>query len=462
MPYDAGKEALAAAAPARYDMPHERQPVGRGIGMAPRVDKVTPSQWTGEGADVVVVGGGIIGCSTALFLARRGISVALLEKSEIGCEQSSRNWGWCRAQGRDVREIPLILESLRLWRSLDNEIGAVSGFATCGTLNVLSTDRQIEDANRWLDKAKSYDVDCRMISSAEIAALVPDHRGNWKEALHCPSDGRAEPGLAAPAIAAAAKRAGARIHTGRAVVGIELSGGAISGVAVEGGRISCSQVVIAGGAWSSALLRPLGIGLPQLPVIESVLRTTPVAGGPSVSIKGGGFSTRRRMDGGYTIGYGATMTGEIVADSFRFLSDFLPLMKDEWRTIRLHAGRRTFASMAGGGTAATPRAGLTLDPAPLKRDITKAWRNLRQALPQFRDARVAEEWAGLIDVTPDVVPVISRVESVPGLTVSTGYSGHGFGIGLGAGRLTADLVANDNPVVDAAPFRLSRFRTGRS
>lgn len=427
--------------------------------MAPRVDRIIASEWTGEGADVVIIGGGIIGCSTALFLAERGISTVLLEKSEIACEQSSRNWGWCRTQGRDIREVPLILESMRLWRDLETRLPGATGFTVCGTLNVFSTDRQIEDGHRWLEKARDYSVDCRMLSSPEITCLVPEHRGRWREALYAPSDGRAEPGMAAPAIAMAAMRAGARIHTHTTVHGIELSGGRISGVLLGRRHLACQQVVLAGGAWSSAMLRPLGIRLPQLPVTESTLRTEPFEGGPALSMKGGGFSIRKRRDGGYTVGFGTTMTAEIVADSFRFLPDFLGLMREEWRSIRLQVGGRTAASILSPRRFNRPHEDSVLDPNPVRGDLSKAWHNLVETFPRFREVRIAEQWAGLMDVTPDAVPVISRVDAVPGLTVSTGYSGHGFGLGLGAGRLTADLVANDNPVVDPSPFRLSRFRS---
>ncbi|MDR6759393.1 glycine/D-amino acid oxidase-like deaminating enzyme [Mycoplana sp. BE70] len=428
--------------------------------MAPRVNSIAASEWTGEGADVVIIGGGIIGCSTALFLAERGISTVLLEKAEIACEQSSRNWGWCRTQGRDVREIPLILESMRLWQQLDAQLGGKMGFKVCGTLNVFTNNHAVDGGHRWLEQARDYEVDCRMLSSAEVGRLVPGHQGKWREALYAPTDGRAEPSLATPAIAERAMQAGARIYTHTSVRGIELSGGRVSGVVLDHGRLACSQVVVAGGAWSSALLRPLGIRLPQLAVTESTLRTEAFDGGPDISIKGGGFSIRKRLDGGYTVGFGSTMMAEIVADSFRFLPDFLGLMREEWRSIRLRVGRRSAESFLSPRQFNRPQANKVLDPAPIRSDLAKAWRNLQTTFPGFRNARIAEQWAGMIDVTPDGVPVISRVDAVPGLMVSTGYSGHGFGLGPGAGRLTADLVANDNPIVDPHPFSISRFRCG--
>ncbi|MGE0211292.1 MAG: NAD(P)/FAD-dependent oxidoreductase, partial [Parvibaculaceae bacterium] len=94
--------------------------------------------------------------------------------------------------------------------------------------------------------------------------------------------------------------------------------------------------------------------------------------------------------------------------------------------------------------------------------IDAAFKGLVETFPAFRSTRIEESWAGLIDATPDILPVISGVENIPGLYLSTGYSGHGFGIGPGAGRLTADLVANRKPIVDPKPFRFSRFSDGSS
>src|SRR5947199_8302344 len=100
--------------------------------MAPRVDPVETDESLPASADVVIIGGGIIGASTALFLAQRGISTVLCEKGHIAGEQSSHNWGWCRKMVRDPREIPLIIESLRLWQGMNEMVAAETGFRTCG------------------------------------------------------------------------------------------------------------------------------------------------------------------------------------------------------------------------------------------------------------------------------------------------------------------------------------------
>src|SRR5262249_22248238 len=101
-----------------------------------------------------------------------------------------------------------------------------------------------------------------------------------------------------------------------------------------------------------------------------------------------------------------------------------------------------------------------LDPAPIESDVTSARRHLAATFPVFANVQVAQAWAGYIDVTPDAVPVIAPVESVPGFFIATGFSGHGFGIGPGAGRLMAELVTGDQPCVDPTPFRFSRFSDG--
>ncbi len=123
--------------------------------MAPRVDPVASDEILPPRADVVVIGGGIIGTSAALFLAQKGISVALCEKGHIAGEQSSRNWGWCRKMARDPREIPLIIESLRLWGAELNEtVEAETGFRTCGIMYLGETEADLARLETWLEHAQ--------------------------------------------------------------------------------------------------------------------------------------------------------------------------------------------------------------------------------------------------------------------------------------------------------------------
>ncbi len=433
--------------------------------MAPRVDPVSSSPSLPARVDVVVIGGGIVGSSTAFFLAQAGVSVALCEKGHIAGEQSSRNWGWCRAMGRDFREIPLILESLSQWRGMNEMVGAETGFRTCGIFYLADRDQELAAYEPWLEHARDHQIDSRLISATDVARLLPGFSRRFAGGLHTPGDGRAEPQQAAPAIARAVQRLGGVVATACAVRSVETAAGKVSGVVTEHGPIACQAVVLAGGAWSRLFCGNLGIRLPQLKVLASVLRTQPMEGGPEASVAGSDFAFRKRLDGGYNVAHGRLSTAEITPDSFRFFADFLPALRKERKRLRLRFGRRFFSELAlkrrwsAEETTAFERVRV-LDPAPDQPILNEAMTSLRRAHPAFAHAAVAESWGGLIDVTPDAVPVISQVDSLPGFFIATGFSGHGFGIGPGAGRLMADLVTGKRPVVDPTPFRFSRLNDG--
>ena len=433
--------------------------------MGPPVDPVQSDTTLPARTDVVVIGGGIAGVSTALHLAAKGVAVVLCEKGEIAAEQSSRNWGWVRKMGRDTRELPLIIESLRQWEQLNTTVGAETGFRSTGIMFLCENDAQIAEREAWLEHARQYQLDTRLIGADEIATLLPGATRRWKAALYTASDGRGEPQMAAPAIALAARARGAQLFTQCAVRGIETKGGRVANVVTEKGRIDCGSVVLAGGAWSRLFCGNLELNLPQLKVRSSVLRTAPVEGGPETAAVGAGFGYRKRLDGGYNLGYSLNTHAEIVPDSFRLFFDFMPAYRIERKALTLRLSERFIEEWR------TPRRWSlsevspfektrVLDPTPIESDLVTARKSLVETFPVFANVKVAQGWAGYIDVTPDAVPVISPVDSVPGFFIATGFSGHGFGIGPGAGRLMAELVTGDAPCVDPTPFRFSRFSDG--
>lgn len=418
-----------------------------------------------KAVDVVVIGGGIIGASTALELAERGHSVLLCEKGQIGAEQSSRNWGWVRISCRDPREIPLMVRALELWDQLDARTGKETGFTRSGILFTAQHRRDEARLERWLGNLDGWQQQAQMVRAETLDQLVPGHQTRTRAALYTPMDGRAEPQLATHAIASAAQAAGARVMSECAVRSVDTSAGRISGVMTERGRVACSAVVVAGGAWSRLFLGNAGIDLPQLKVLNSVLRTSPVQGGPEVAIYSDELGIRRRADGGYTIADGQENVVDLVSDSLRLGWKFLPAYRQEWRSLRFRLSGRWREEAAQERRwqpqQTTPfEQCRVLDPAPSQKALKRGWAAAQKAFPQLQEADVVQSWAGLIDVTPDALPVISQVDQLPGLFVATGFSGHGFGIAPAAGQLAADLVTGDGPVVDPHDFRLSRFSDG--
>jgi glycine/D-amino acid oxidase-like deaminating enzyme len=434
--------------------------------MAPPVNFVPSDPDIPASTRVVVIGGGIIGVCTAFFLARKGVPVVLCEKGEIAAEQSSRNWGWCRKMGRDPRELPLAIEALRLWPEMNTMVGAETGFRRSGIVYLCRTRKELAKREAWLEQVgKPMQLDTRLITRDQTARVLPGLAGSWLTALYTPSDGRAEPALAAPAIAQAARRMGASIVTRCAVRGVETAGGRIAGVVTERGRIACDSVVLAGGVWSRLFCRPLDLRLPQLKVLSSVMRTEPLAGGPEASASGFGFGLRKRLDGGYTVASWSGNIADITPDAFRFLSDFLPALRTRRGDVKLRFGARFFQELMQKrrwnlDQPSPFEAVRVLDPPVRKAILKQARLHVTQAFPVFHAMRVADSWGGMIDVTPDGIPVISGVDALPGFFIATGFTGHGFGIAPGAGRLMAELVMGETPVVDPAPFRYSRFIDG--
>jgi glycine/D-amino acid oxidase-like deaminating enzyme len=433
--------------------------------MGPYVDSIVSDEVMPASTGVAIIGGGIIGTFAALTLAGRGIPVVLCEKGYIACEQSSRNWGWCRQAGRDVREMPLIVQSLQLWRDMNHLTEADTGFRECGVLYVGESAEDEARFAAWEEMSKPFGIRTRIVRGAELAALMPGASRAYACGLYVPTDGCAEPQRAAPAIARAAQRRGAIILAHCAVRGIERTGGRADAVITERGRIACDAVILAGGAWSSLFCASLGIRLPQLKVLSSVMRTAPVAAGPDPCTYLDEVGYRKRRDGGYTIAKGAGYVAPFVPDSLRYLPEFLPTIRKERGSLRLRVNGQSLRELR------TPRtwpldgpspfeATRVLDPPPNKALNGEALAAMVRLYPQFRNVPIVQQWGGYIDVTPDVVPYISPLGTLPGLTVATGFSGHGFGIGPAAGRLAAELAIGAAPSVDPAPFRASRFSDG--
>lgn len=418
-------------------------------------------------ADVVIVGGGVIGVMTAYYLAEKGLRPVVVEKGRVAAEQSSRNWGWIRQQGRDPAELPIMMEANRLWKRLAEEVREDLGLRHCGLTYLAKTDKEMAGFRGWLDEVEGSGVDTRLLSADDVKAMLPEGRTPWAGALHTPSDMKAEPWIAVPALARAAVRKGAVIVEDCAARGLDMEAGRIAGVVTEQGRIRADQVVVAGGAWSSLFLRRHGVSIPQLSVKATVVATRPLPQIHDGGADGGGLAFRRRDDGGYTLAQGGFHEFFIGPDAFRAFTKFLPqLRRDPW-------GRRYFPASPGHypdawGTARrwtdadmSPFERMrVLDPAPNRARVRRLLVQFAQEFPVLGAVEEARSWAGMIDTMPDDVPVVDRVERLPGLWICTGMCGHGFGIGPGFGRVMASLLAGEDPGHDLSRFRLSRFSDG--
>ena len=416
-------------------------------------------------ADIVIIGGGIVGISTAWFLARQGIDVVVCEKGHVAGEQSGRNWGWVRQQGRDAREMPMIVESLRIWRGLEEEIGEDVGYREEGILYLVDDHRQLERYARWAKSAEDYAIGTRLIEAGELRRLVRGAAVPWRGALYTDSDGRAEPQKATPALARAAAREGATILEGCAVRGIETAAGRVSAVVTEHGSIKTSTVLCAAGAWTSMFCRALGIRLPQLRLRGTVARTAPADAVCDGAMIGSGLALRRRQDGGYTVADGAILDHAITPSTFRFGSKFVAALLMDIGATRLSLGREFLEEWA------TPKQWpldqvspfeqcRVLDPEPNPRALRRIRSRLDRIFPQLAPVPIAESWAGIIEATPDIIPVIDQAERLAGFYVATGFSGHGFGIGPGAGMAIAGMLTGGDSGIDLRAFRLGRFFDG--
>lgn len=418
-----------------------------------------------ETADVVIIGGGIVGVSTAWFLARQGVDVALCEKGHIAGEQSGRNWGWVRQQGRDLREMPMIVESLRIWRQLGKEIGEDLGYREHGVLFLVDSDRRLERYTRWLKSVEHYDIGARLIEGNELQRLVRGAAVRWRGALYTASDGRAEPHKAAPALARAAAREGATMLTSCAVRGIETTAGRVSAVVTEHGRIRTSTVLCAAGAWTSMFCRSLGIAVPQLRLRGTVARTVPADVVCDGNMVGSRLALRRRLDGGYTLALGSRLEHAITPATLRFGPKFARALLMEAGAVRVSVGRDYLRELAQPkrwplDVVSPFEKCRVLDPPPSRSILRQIRASVDEIFPSLAATPIVETWAGMIEATPDVIPIIDAAPRLPGFHLATGFSGHGFGIGPGAGKAIAGLLTGRDTGIDLSPFRLGRFFDG--
>jgi sarcosine oxidase subunit beta len=373
-------------------------------------------------ADVVVIGAGIMGASTAYHLARRGAGrIAVLERGQVCSGSTALASGGVRHQYASRVGVELTLRSIVTYENFEREFGVDPQFRQHGYLILVTTEEELGQARENVALQRSLGVDVRLLAPDEVARRFPYlHTADLRGATYSPRDGYADPYLACTAIAARARDLGVRIETDAEVVGIERAAGRVRGVTTRAESVSAPVVVIAAGAWSGLVGRLAGVEIPVSPLRRSKFITAP-------------FPPERIPE--------AT---PFVIDPHQGIS-----MRREGPGILLGGGRRDEPS--GFGTEPDPE---LVEPV-LRRAVHRA--------PALAEARLVRSWAGLYEMTPDQSGIISAVDGVEGLYCIAGFSGHGFMHGPIAGQLMAELIADGRATtVDIAPLALDRFRSGRT
>jgi glycine/D-amino acid oxidase-like deaminating enzyme len=288
-----------------------------------------------EATDVIIVGAGIAGISAAWFLNKAGLRVVVCEKGIVAGEQSSRNWGWIRQQGRDQAELPIVMESMRLWQDIADEVDTDIGYQREGSLYLCENEEELARHERFMSFAPAYGLATDYVNRKQLEALMPDCPERWQSGLYTPDDGRAEPSLAVPAMAKTLVARGAHVVENCAVEQVIIENQKVAGVLTEHGGIKASCVLCAGGAWSTFLLRGCGIRLPQLTVKASVARTAPAPLKFNGNASGSKISFRRRLDGGYTVASSDYLEIFPSTSHLAFMRDFLPLIKTSFAKLKL-------------------------------------------------------------------------------------------------------------------------------
>lgn len=415
-----------------------------------------------EAADVVVIGGGAIGAFTALYLAERGLKVALVEKGRIGAEQSSRNWGWCRQQNRDARELPMATRSLALWDDLARLTGEDAGFKRCGLLYLSDDEAEIAGWAKWVDFARTVGVASTVLDGAEATRRGASTGKAWKGGIFSGTDGIADPARAAPIAARGVLKLGGSVHQMCAARGLETEAGRVSAVVTEKGTIKTRIVVMAGGAWASSFCRRHGIHFPQASVRSTILSLAPGAPHLPEALHTARVSVTRRGDGGHTLAVSGFGQLDPTPQQLRWGTHFLPMFVRRWKSLRpggiqgWRSGHETLRSWRLDEVTPMERMRV-LDPEPTRWIVEETRRRAAELLPDLAPLPIQAAWGGYIDSTPDGVPVIGEIASLPGFILAAGFSGHGFGIAPGAGELIADLITGTAAKVEAAQYRPERF-----
>ncbi len=404
-------------------------------------------------ANVVVIGAGLAGLCTALFLHERGHDVVVLDKGPLGGEQSRRAFGWVYANGWHPEKLELALRSRALWAGFSERLGRDVGFRQSGNLTIVDSAADLEAQEHWLNEARQAapGIDAQIIEGRALETLVPDASRSWRAGVWQPGDGTIEPEWTMAQLVQGIETLGVRMVSSCAVQKIERAGGAVSGVLTEKGPIDARTVVVAGGVWTTKLVRALGVSLPQLGIASS-MQVLSAGQGP---LAGAGFGPdfvwRRQNDGRYAVGT-LSHTAFVTPDTLRFIRDFLPSLKETRDMMEIGLG-------ADFWTRLDPLRQRDLCGRVDVKALDESRAALGRAFPDLARARREDQWAGIIDAVPDSTPTVGPVPNVSGLAVITGFSGNGLSNAPAAAEMLAEIIDGATPTCDPRIYRPERFAT---
>ena len=367
-------------------------------------------------AEVIIIGGGVIGCATAYYLAKEGTSVIVLEGSDhIGNGGSSRNGGGVRQSGRDPRELPLAMYGIRtLWPHLSEELETDCEYHQDGNLRLGKTEKHREILEGLADRARACGLDVRMIDGDEVRRINPHLSHEVTVASWCPTDGHANPLTTTLGFYKMARRLGARFITGEPVTELRTVKGKIRKVITPNNVYEGEQVLVAAGLHSREILGTVGIDVPMGGSLLEALVTEAEAPmfDQMLGTADADFYGHQTKHGSFVFGGSSGLE---------------PFYKDN-------------------GT-----------PVTSSRTAPCICRGIMKYFPELADAKIVRTWAGWSDRSADGVPVLGAVDEIPGLYAACAFTGHGFGISPAVGDQLAKLIRTGSTDVDLSPLRYDRF-----
>jgi len=373
---------------------------------------VAPSRLRTE---VAIVGGGLVGCSTALHLARRRVPCVLLEAGRCGAQASGVNYGGVRRQGRALAELPLAGRARRIWGRLERLVGGDGEFRATGHLRLARDEAEAAALEGWIREAARYGVHGELLSREALHARFPWLGEGFAAGSFCADDGQANPRLVSPLFARAARSEGATILEGRTVVAIERAPPGFVLRAEPELELEARVLVNAAGAWGAGIARLLGEELPSEPIAPNMLVSEPLPFRiePNLGMAGPGIYLRQVPDGSVIFGGGR---GTVDLERRRC--------------------RPSFAT-----SLAT---------------IEEACR----VVPELARASIIRTWAGIEGRTSDDLPIIGPSPRMAGLFHAFGFSGHGFMLAPAVGAVLAELVLDGHSATSLAGLEPARFAPG--